>query len=163
MINIHPIVVHFPIVLVILAMFFQILEVIKKLPKGMANAPIWIMYLATIASIAGAASGYWASEIIGHDHPRHELVHEHRNLMLWFTGIITSGSAIHLFVKKIQTPIFRLILLVSSALIMIIGAEKGGNLVYEHGIGVKILQQGFKTNEEIEKIHTHSDGSKHTH
>lgn len=162
MLDIHPIVVHFPIVLVVLALFLQILGVVKRLPMKMSDAPLWLMYFAAIAALIGVASGYRATEIIGHDAPGHDLVHKHRNIMLWFTGLLTGGSILHLLVKKVQTPIYRLVLLTCSAVIMIIGAGKGGKLVYEHGIGVMKSETAIEKTSNIND-RSHLDDSPHTH
>ncbi len=169
--GIHPLVVHFPIVLTLLALLSQVWEQLRGLPDGLKKAPVLLLYLSAVSALVSVATGYWTTELLGHETPGHEFVHTHRDVMVWYTSILVLGTLVHLIVKKCQTGIYRLFLLIVTTGIMVVGTDLGGQLVYRYGVGVKSgisssensEDQGEAEGQEKQETHIHPNGSEHVH
>ncbi|KAA3619390.1 MAG: DUF2231 domain-containing protein [Calditrichaeota bacterium] len=173
--NIHPLFVHFPIALVLVVLLFEILwQAFKK--EEFRSMATWLLYLGALSAVAAVISGVIASNGLGHDSPGHDLVHVHRDIMYWMTGILVITAVAVLFAKPLRNGAQRkwliIPLLITSAL-LIYGADKGGVLVFEHGMGVNLKIQNpesfqVETDEEkakkpARKTHIHRDGKEHKH
>ncbi len=55
--NIHPVVVHFPIVLLPLALLFQVLAL--RWGNNGQRIALWLLWLGTLGALAAATTGYW--------------------------------------------------------------------------------------------------------
>lgn len=169
--GIHPLVVHFPIVLTLLALLSEIWAQLIGLPDDLKKAPTLLLYLSALSAVFTVGTGFWTTELLGHDTPGHEFVHDHRNVMVWYTSILVLGTFVHVFVKKCQSGIFRLFLLIVTTGIMVVGTDLGGQLVYRYGVGVRSgisssensEDQGETEGQEKQETHIHSNGSEHVH
>ena len=141
--NIHPLFVHFPIALTLAAIPLMIYSKIMGNEGVMATAATMI-YLAAISALVTAATGLMASNALGHDTPGHDLVHTHRDLMYWYTGLITTLAVVNFYLRRKNAPAwaahkgtiaFRMTLLFASAIILVIGADRGALLVFGYGLG----------------------------
>ena len=79
--NIHPLFVHFPVALWPVALVAMAFAYIKKDDKAYQFGTA-LLGASVLAGLAAALTGWLASDAMGHDHPGHELIHDHRNLML---------------------------------------------------------------------------------
>ena len=141
---IHPMVVHFPITYVLTALLFELIQTFtgNKQVKVFAE---WMVYLGAVSSIAAVSAGYLAAETLGHDAPGHDLVHIHRNIMVSMTvGLVSIAIALASFQHFRNGPLRKALVIALVVLtgMMAFGADKGGQLVYQHGTGVnpKILK-----------------------
>ncbi len=175
--NLHPLFVHFPIALILVTLLFELLWwVFKK--EEFREFATYLLYLSALASIAAVASGLVASNSLGHDSPGHEFVHQHRDVMYWMSGLLNITAAAVLFIKNLRIGDLRKVLLLPLLLIsglLVYGADKGGLLVFEHGMGVNAttMQQeeshemspGDKSHHQEQKAEPkeHSHGDDHQH
>jgi uncharacterized membrane protein len=135
--NVHPMFVHFPIVLWLSALLFWGLALVLR-RTALWDVGRWLVYLALLGAVVAVGSGLWAAEHLGHDSPGHELVHVHRNWMLVTSGfgLVTATAA---FVSRKKTLasvrwlLFTLLLLTS--ILTTLGADRGALLVFRYGIG----------------------------
>ena len=141
--NIHPLFVHFPIALTLAAMPLIFYSFFTG-KSGPMDAAATMIYLAAGFAIVTAITGLMAADSLGHDAPGHDLVHVHRNLMYWYTGLITTLALVNFVIRRDGardwvshwgTKAVRMVLLFSSAVILIIGADRGALLVFGHGMG----------------------------
>ncbi|HHL72013.1 MAG TPA: hypothetical protein ENJ29_05820 [Bacteroidetes bacterium] len=167
--NLHPLIVHFPIALVVLTLLFEGLWVVTK-RDNFREFATWLLYLGAVAAVAGVVTGLWASDSLGHDAPGHEFVHEHRDAMYWTTGILVVIAAAVAFLKDLREGAARKFLIVALLIVngmLMYGADKGGRLVYEFGMGVKAMQEQAATHEEAGSEetteHSHEDSGGHQH
>ena len=135
--NIHPVFVHFPIALWLAALLFWLLAVVRR-DDDVWRFGRWLLYLGTLGALAAVASGYLATEAMGHDAPGHDLVHVHRDIMLVASGLaaLTAGAAFawrHSASAKVRWG--QLALLLATVVVMTLGADRGAELVFRHGIG----------------------------
>ena len=143
--TIHPLFVHFPIALTLTALLFEGLYLIqrKDLWRQMATA---LIYLAALAALITVLTGYMAAETLGHDAPGHELVHIHRNMMVVFTTLLVSIALLNFIVSRPGTRLgipgwsrlVRPVLLLLAAGNLVVGTDRGAELVFRHGMGVGV-------------------------
>ncbi|MCA9735059.1 MAG: hypothetical protein H6696_14675 [Deferribacteres bacterium] len=173
--NIHPLFVHFPIALVMVTLLFEVIWWFSG-KEPFRQFSTYLLYLATISAIAAVVTGYWASESLGHDAPGHEFVHEHRDVMFWMTGLLLATTVSVIFIEPLRSGKLRKLLILPLLVIsglLVNGADKGGVLVYEYGMGVNMkMEQHDATQPELQKAkpdkqdantHIHSDGKEHKH
>ena len=141
--NIHPLFVHFPIALTLAAIPLMFYSFYTG-KSGVMDTAATMIYLAAIAALVTAATGLMASNALGHDTPGHDLVHTHRNLMYWYTGLISTLAVLNFFMRRDGAPAWvshwstkavRMTLLFSAAIILVIGADRGALLVFGYGLG----------------------------
>ncbi len=135
--NVHPLFVHFPIVLWLTALLFWGLALWLE-RDVLWDMGRWLLYLGALGALAAVGTGLWAEEHLGHDSPAHDLVHVHRNWMLSTTGL-GLVTAVVAFATRSRTSrgarwgLCGLLLL--TVAVMTLGADRGARLVYGHGIG----------------------------
>ena len=176
-VNLHPMFVHFPIVLILLALVFEVAYLIIK-DEFYGKAAGFMLNLAAVSAVVALYFGYRAADILGHDSPFHDQVHGHRDIMVWFTWLTVAGAVIFQFVKPARKGVFRLITLVILTIFLIVGADRGAELVFRYGMGISapthdMMMSGqshhdhdmdHDEDEPDEKSqHIHSDGSNHEH
>ncbi len=146
--NIHPLLVHFPIALTLTAALLVGVHLLIRSEEWMRMAAV-LVYLSAAAALVAAATGLMASDGLGHDTPGHELVHEHRDIMLIYTSLILglalltalSRSSMTGWIKHASMKFIRLGILLAACATLIVGADRGALLVFGHGIGMR-TQQG---------------------
>lgn len=134
--NVHPIFVHFPIALWPTALLFWILGVARRQDTLLATSR-WLLVLALSSSLVSAGTGLLAEQRLGHDSPGHELVHAHKYFMLTTTGLGLATTLMAFLTRRRAGPwpwVWGSGLIVTVA-VMTLGADRGGLLVYGHGVG----------------------------
>lgn len=137
--NVHPLVVHFPIALWSFALVLWSLGRLLK-RRDLQQAGRWALYAGTLSGLVTVATGYMAADGLGHDSVGHEFVHVHRNFMLVATSvaIVTTGLAAYLRHDASAKATW----LVTGALFLTVtvttlGADRGALLVYGYGMGTR--------------------------
>lgn len=162
--NVHPLLVHFPIALWPVALLLWALALVRG-GEGLWQAGRWLLYLGTLGALAAAGTGLWAADQLGHDTPGHDLVHVHRNWMLTTTALSMASAAVAFAWSKRATPISRWLpfcALVLTVAVSVLGADRGALLVYRYGIGTSIgadlvVPQDPVGPQEEEEHHSHGD------
>lgn len=135
--SVHPMVVHFPIALLMTALLLDGLALILKRPH-LHRIALWNLSLGTLGAGAAVWTGYRAAEIAKHSFEIHQVMELHRKLgiatlilgallvlgRLWRRDRLGSGA------RGIA-----LVLAVVMVGILSYGAHLGGRLVYEFGVG----------------------------
>lgn len=160
--NIHPLLVHFPIGL--LSTFFAA-ELLGFLTgsTGLRAAASWMLYFGTLGAVAAAGAGVWAASTVPHGPEVHSIVTTHMSLMLTVVGLSVFLSLWRLIYGSSFTAFTRLVHLgvaFVTVVVMAIGADKGGLMVYKYGVGTQV-------SEAAGEDHTHGlipgmeDGHEH--
>lgn len=142
LVTLHPMVVHLPIGLLVAAIVFELLFLVRKnAPLRFASRAAFI--LGCLGALAALASGFLADNELGHGYAGHDLAHTHRNVMIASTAV----WLLFVFViVKFQALLDRLrflhfFLYAGIAVLFFLGAHIGGELVYDHAVGVKAQQK----------------------
>ncbi len=145
--NPHPAVVHFPVALLLTAVLFDASCVVFRRFLWLDRTATSLTVLGVIALGAAYLSGEKAAEAAG---PlvgiAQGVLADHEDLALISLGVWCGALALRLFVTwigrddlEVQLGIFRLAALVLSfaaATLVILTAYHGGQLVFDHGVGV---------------------------
>lgn len=137
--NIHPLIVHFPIALLSSFLLMELLNFFTG-KKSFRAAATWMLYLGTIGALVAVLAGLWAASMVQHSDEAHEILLKHRDLGITVLALsvilsvwrIYSGGS---FSRKGQA--FHLAIAFIMVMIMALGADKGGLMVYKYGVGVK--------------------------
>jgi uncharacterized membrane protein len=139
----HPIVVHFPIALLITAVFFDLLGFFTH-RQHFFQIGLYLLILGIIAGVAAIAIGEWTEELIEAAKIPEEAIEDHERLA--FVSVI-SFSALLLFRWWIKGQWSIVRNRVIYGLLAVIGVAAltgtgyyGGELVYKHGAGVQLPQ-----------------------
>lgn len=136
--NVHPLFVHFPIVLFPLSLFFYVLS-IKIQKNGLRLGAHLILLLAAISVIITTVTGLIAENSITHNKTIHTMMETHETMGYF---IIVMGIILGLwsFIRKGDKPYFFagfIGMLSLVCLSILLNADLGARMVFVHGAGVK--------------------------
>ncbi len=144
LLNVHPLFVHFPIAITILALVFEGAARLnrEKFPLAIATA---LIYSAALTAIVTVLTGFNAADTLGHDSPGHDLVHTHREFMLFYTALIVVLALGNFIITKragdrlasTWGKVFRPGLLIMATVMLVWGSDMGGQLVFKHAMGIQ--------------------------
>ena len=160
--NLHPLFVHFPIALLGAFLLAQLLACLvnRQNPKIAAD---WLLYLGTLGAVAAAFAGLIASQTASHEGAVHTMMTEHRNMGLNAAALALLLSLLRLISGRELTRFGHIshLLLGSWIFFYIIrGADLGGTMVYQHGIGVQPVRIAHV---EQQASSGHSHAGQHSH
>ncbi|HKZ53615.1 MAG TPA: DUF2231 domain-containing protein [Candidatus Acidoferrales bacterium] len=137
--NIHPVFVHFPVVLLPLALVLQALAVWRR-REDCQRAALWLLWLGTLGALAAAGTGLLAEEKVVVPEPGWEVIELHETLMLVATGLAAALSALAVVLRRRLTRDIQMLLLAGLLVlsgVLVVGADRGGQLVYQFGVSVQ--------------------------
>ncbi len=150
--NIHPLLVHFPIAF--LSTFF-VLDMVGTLAKKQhwRNVASWLLYFGTVAAVFTVITGFIAAESVAHGQDVHGIMERHEHI-----GISVLSLAIVLSVWRVKSRgliqgganSFFLILSALLCVLIMLGADLGGFMVYKYGVSVDAttFQEGDYMNHQ---------------
>lgn len=147
--SIHPMVVHFPIVLLLIAPLFIVIATVLKPPKGRPYmiAALILQGLGTAALLVAIPTGHVAARIVSENSHIRELLQVHENLAFEARGIFLMLFLLYVWVlvaprlthrgdRLFSTviPLWFLLLYCAGVVVLIHTAHDGGRLVHEFGV-----------------------------
>jgi len=139
--NIHPLLVHFPIAFLLA---FFLLDVVATLAKKSAWRLVasWFLYLGTVAAAFTVLAGFIAADSIPHGGNVHEIMERHQYFGIWVLSIATVLSLWRIKAGESIRGIANGVFLTLSALLCLLlslGADLGGLMVYQYGVAVQAV------------------------
>jgi len=135
--NYHPLFVHFPIVLWLLALLFELLAVWQG-SDDMQRTASRMLYLGTLAAIVTVMTGFAAQKSIPPGDAQ-RVVGIHEALMLVSTSLALALCIFAWVMRKSFTAQLRKMLLlglVVLGILLTLGTDRGAQLVYGYGAAV---------------------------
>ena len=140
--NFHPIIVHFPIALLLTSVFFDFLALLLKPQSALQTAAFYLLILGVLFGIAAGISGDSAAQALSESHHFHPDIQVHAdfaNGTIWLSILLLVSRAYftirgHFFSG--WKAAYLILGLVTACLLSMTG-YLGGRLVFEHGLGVK--------------------------
>lgn len=158
--NIHPLVVHFPIALFTIFFFADTVG-------GLLSRPAWrffatpVLYIGTITALLTVAAGFQAAYSAPHNDVTHAIMLRHQAF-----GIIVAVLALILSIRRffagenfLYTKTYVHFALSTLLVILLtLGADLGGLMVYQHGVAVVPVMQSrvVPSQEQTQHVHTHN-------
>ncbi|HAM41688.1 MAG TPA: hypothetical protein DDX89_08000 [Candidatus Omnitrophica bacterium] len=135
--SLHPLLVHFPIALLLTAAGLDLLALLLKRPSLHCLA-LWNLALGTVGAGAAVLSGLQAEDVAKHSFEIWQVMELHQRL--GFSTLALGAISVSWRIAKQDrlTPRARLVtMLLETALVGTLswGAYLGGRLVYELGVG----------------------------
>lgn len=138
----HPLLIHFPIVFVLTALLFDVLWHLKK-SDFFRNAANWMIYLGAVSGILTVATGYVDAVGYWEGQPASGTLHTHWILMMWATALVCGLALFTYLTTKMKDEGPRkwiIVPLIVISLLMAVGADEGGVLVYKYGVNVDFAE-----------------------
>ena len=164
--NAHPIAVHFPIALTLIALLFSLAARIgsrHNLATQLATVGHWALWISGVTAIIAAGLGWLAFNSVDHDDAGHAAMLIHRNwamptaiglLLLAIWDVFKSRA------HQVMSWFTLIVLTLLSGSVAITG-WLGGEVVYRHGIGVLSLPEIAVGSDS--HGHEHGDSDSHSH
>lgn len=160
--NIHPLLVHFPIAFLSAFFVLDLVGTLAKKPQC-RNVAGWLLYLGAVTAVFTVTAGFIAAGSVAHGDDVHTIMERHEHF-----GVSVLSLAILLSAWRLKSGgviegganSFFLILAALLCMLMLLGADLGGLMVYKYGVGVKAAQvPGVGVHEHIhehdEHVHEH--------
>jgi uncharacterized membrane protein len=140
MLNYHPLFVHFPIALWLAALLYEALSVWRARDDWHRTA-IRLLYLGTLGGFVAAASGWLAQSSVPELPHVQDVLEVHETIML-ITTSLALALCILCFAKRgdFTAGLRRIFLagLIALAILTVVGADRGGQLVYQYATSVNL-------------------------
>ena len=140
--NIHPLLVHFPIAF--LSAFF-VLDLVGTLAKKAQWRSVagWFLYFGTVFALFTVIAGLIAADTVAHGENVHDIMEDHEHIGIAILSLAALLSAWRLKGGSLLQGAANGLFLGLSALLcvlMLLGADLGGLMVYHYGVSVKAAQ-----------------------
>lgn len=164
--NAHPLAVHFPISLTLIALLFSLGARLRSPHSSaiqLATVGHWSLWIAALSAVVAATFGWLAYNSVNHDDAGHAAMLLHRN---W--AIPTAGGLVVLAIldawksratQLMPWPVLIALLLLSASIA--VTGWLGGEVVYRHGIGVLTLPESEEGMEGHHHEHEADEGHEH--
>jgi len=128
----HPLVVHFPLVVLMLAVVLDGIAVFRG-GTGWRSAATLLWWVGLVGAAAAIGTGLVAYGRVDHSDAAHEVMTRHRNLALLAVTILLIGA-----IWRWRRPLSRGALTVGAVGALGLGAAGylGGEMVYRHALGI---------------------------
>ena len=142
--NIHPLIVHFPIALLLAAVVTDLLGVIMARRPALREAATWLYCAGAGTAVAAYLTGGNAADSMLLPAEVTPLVDDHDNWAFRTTTLFVLLAAARVALPRFMTlkaPVWwgALALGLLGAGMLYETAERGGQLVFEHGLGVRAI------------------------
>ncbi|MFQ6606540.1 MAG: DUF2231 domain-containing protein [Fidelibacterota bacterium] len=145
--NVHPLIIHFPIVLIFFAWGIHLLTLIWPRVSLLIDLDYWLYGLGIVAAWVAFLTGRFGANELEIAPQTVPILNQHADLAQWtaliFTlvfGLLMIQKLIPLWQKVWGRP---LIFIVSTIglVTLVLTADRGGRLVFEQGVGVVAIQK----------------------
>ena len=141
--NPHPLFIHFPLALLMLAFLFQVVSVVGRRQRLQATVHL-LLYLGTAGALLAVGTGWLAEEQVeglpGFTPAVDDVLETHATLMFLSTGLAVFLSFLTLLLRGRMNRAWQAVLCLGLLVLVSLaglGADRGGQLVYQFGVGTE--------------------------
>lgn len=137
--NIHPLFVHYPIAFFTAFFLVDFIGVIAKKAQWRYVAS-WLLYLGTVAAIFTVIAGLFAAESVEHGEDVHDIMERHEHIGIAVLSLSLFLSAWRLKKWGLHSASANSLFLCLAGflcLLLSLGADLGGLMVYRYGVSVQ--------------------------
>ena len=134
--HLHPMVVHFPIALFIMALFFELLSVFTR-HEGLHKTALHLFVTAALITPLVVRTGLDEAARLNLKHP---VLNEHREYAEWLMWVSLAALPLLWAVNRKCQKCFRavfILVLISTAVLVTLTGHEGGKMVFEYGVGTE--------------------------
>ena len=162
MIQLHPLIIHFPVALLVSALLFALLAIlIKNKQELFKELLFWNIILGTIGAVLAVITGLVAESNLVHNNAIHTIMETHELLGYIITSAFVIISVWLILRKtKMQIKEFASLTFFIALFSVLVGytAHLGGKMVYQEGAGVIPMEMIISN-----QTHDHDNGENHNH
>ena len=152
--SLHPLLIHFPIVLLLLSPLFILISAVLKPPRGRPymNGAILILAIGTISLFAASATGRAAAALADRGGPVDAVLAAHQDLaseseivfsalLIVLVGMVVLPNVLSRHETRLTStwlPLAFLVLYSAGILLLVNTAHAGGRLVHQFGVHAMI-------------------------
>lgn len=151
--NIHPLFVHYPIAFFTAFFLMDFFGTVAKKAQWRYVAS-WLLYLGTVAATFAVIAGLFAADSVEHGEDVHEIMERHEHIGIAVLSLSLFLSAWRLKKWGLHSATTNMVFLGLAGflcLLLSLGADLGGLMVYQYGVSVKpaaIAEAISETNSE---------------
>jgi len=141
-VNVHPLLVHFPIAFLFGFVLTDIYGILFK-KKDARRLASGLLYLGAVGAVMTAAAGLFAAATVPHGARVHEIMEWHEKAGLTVAGLSVAMALWRRFggiPVAAMSQTLSVFLTIILAVVLFLGADMGGMMVYKHGVAVQDLQ-----------------------
>lgn len=136
----HPLLVHLPLGFLVGGVIVDLVGWLGGRPS-LRRAGFVLLVSGVLLAIPAIVTGFVAYGRVDHSDFGHTLMHDHRNLMLTAVGLF-AGAVVwrwragqQVLTHRLQAVLHALVLVVAAAT-LVVGADRGAQLVFRHATGI---------------------------
>jgi len=154
--NLHPLIVHFPIALLIFALVFDFFALIFRNANWLRYAAGSLYVLGAVAALVTFFTGKQAADAVNIPALANPTLNKHADWALstvWFFGIYGLIRLLFLSKKPSQKWVVSFVIFLTGAggmFLLFETAEHGAELVFRHGVGVKAAEEARQELAEVQ-------------
>ena len=139
--GIHPLIIHFPIALLVMAVFANLVEVILS-KEWITKSRIWLYIFGTLSALAAVLSGREAADDASPPFNAEMTLSNHSDMghyTLYYFATFTLLQLIALRLGKADNKSLKIIFLLLAVVgfyLLLQTGDLGAKLVYKYGVGV---------------------------
>jgi uncharacterized membrane protein len=139
--HLHPILVHFPIALILVGFFLEVLSLLVKKEPCLKKSSMYLLVLGTIAAVTAWFSGDFAFDSLKPEGSTLVIALQHKlsaTITIWTLVAASISRILPLLIKKESFSLkwLAFILFTLAALCVARTGFLGGNLVYNNMLGL---------------------------
>ncbi len=153
--NIHPLVVHFPIAFLLAFFLMDLLGTVFK-KNNWRELATGLLYLGTISAALAVTFGLIAESTVDHGENVHLILERHEFFGFSVLCLSITLSIWRLISSEITKGLANVVFILLAGLLnilMMLGADLGGLMVYKYGVAVEAVEL---TTMDYFQEHTHS-------
>ncbi len=148
--NLHPAIIHFPIAMALVALLCQFIHFLKPDFNFLSDGSDALGGIAALGAVAAFLSGRQAADSVGGlTSSAEQALVRHAEMAEWAMVALVLAALVQMIMRRVSfsgwlaknriRSLIKLVVLSIAAAVVVITADYGGALVYNHGVGTKAV------------------------